>query len=191
MQQPMPNPKDISDPTAAMNITLVLMAKAFKLNYSTPTNNNQRISLNPYNKQIAQPGMNIGQDRQMQMVGDPRQEGNVVAPWAEEEADESLLRAQGIGIVVESNDLSNPVTSNSVPTTKESKVVENDKVIAPGMFRIDPRKTFKEDNFVSVNNVRASIRTNPIIVSQPHVITKKDVNSDSNGLPSTGVDNTA
>nr|GEW67572.1 hypothetical protein [Tanacetum cinerariifolium] len=27
-----------------MNMTLVLMAKAFKLNYSTPTNNNQRIS---------------------------------------------------------------------------------------------------------------------------------------------------
>nr|GFD17347.1 hypothetical protein [Tanacetum cinerariifolium] len=45
------------------------MAKAFKLNYSTPTNNNQRISSNPRNKQIAQPGMNMGQDRQMQMIG--------------------------------------------------------------------------------------------------------------------------
>nr|GEV44512.1 hypothetical protein [Tanacetum cinerariifolium] len=41
----------------------------FKLNYSTPTNNNQRISSNPRNRQIAQPGMNMGQDRQMQMVG--------------------------------------------------------------------------------------------------------------------------
>ncbi|GJU02160.1 hypothetical protein Tco_1112498 [Tanacetum coccineum] len=69
MQQPMPNPKDIIDPTTAMNMTLVLMAKAFKLNYSTPINNNQRISLNPRNRQIAQPGMNMGQDRQMQMVG--------------------------------------------------------------------------------------------------------------------------
>nr|GEW37603.1 retrovirus-related Pol polyprotein from transposon TNT 1-94 [Tanacetum cinerariifolium] len=65
----MPNPEDITDPTTAMNITLALMAKAFKLNYSTPTNNNQRISLNPRNRQIAQPGMNMGQDRQMQMVG--------------------------------------------------------------------------------------------------------------------------
>ncbi|GKD54721.1 Rho GTPase-activating protein REN1-like protein isoform X1 [Tanacetum coccineum] len=64
------NPKDISDPTIAMNITLVLMVKAFKLNYSTPTNNNQRISSNPRNRQIAQPGMNTGQDRQMQMVKD-------------------------------------------------------------------------------------------------------------------------
>nr|GFB21253.1 hypothetical protein [Tanacetum cinerariifolium] len=44
------------------------MDKAFKLNYSTPTNNNQRISSNPRNRQIAQPGMNMGQDRQMQMV---------------------------------------------------------------------------------------------------------------------------
>nr|GEY69365.1 hypothetical protein [Tanacetum cinerariifolium] len=97
LQQPMPNPKDITDPTTAMNMALALMAKVFKLNYSTPTNNNQRISSNPHNKQIAQPGMqakllhtnqqqledssnprnrkiaqpgmNMGQDRQMQMVG--------------------------------------------------------------------------------------------------------------------------
>nr|GEV03276.1 hypothetical protein [Tanacetum cinerariifolium] len=69
MQQLMPNPEDITDPTTAMNMALALMAKAFKLNYSTPTNNNQRISSNPRNRQIAQPGMNMGQDRQMQMVG--------------------------------------------------------------------------------------------------------------------------
>nr|GFC61089.1 hypothetical protein [Tanacetum cinerariifolium] len=69
MQQPMPNPEDITDPITAMNMALALMAKAFKLNYSTPTNKNQRISSNPRNRQIAQPGMNIGQDRQMQMVG--------------------------------------------------------------------------------------------------------------------------
>ncbi|GJV89323.1 hypothetical protein Tco_1533261 [Tanacetum coccineum] len=50
MQQPMPNPEDISDPTTAMNMALALMAKAFKLNYTTPTNNNQRISLNPRNR---------------------------------------------------------------------------------------------------------------------------------------------
>nr|GFB46796.1 hypothetical protein [Tanacetum cinerariifolium] len=69
MQQPMPNPEDITDPTTAMNMALALIAKAFKLNYSTLTNNNQRISSNPHNRQIAQPGMNIGQDRYMQMVG--------------------------------------------------------------------------------------------------------------------------
>ncbi|GJT15551.1 hypothetical protein Tco_0874257 [Tanacetum coccineum] len=37
MQQPMPNPEDISDPIMAMNMELVLMDKAFKLNYSTTT----------------------------------------------------------------------------------------------------------------------------------------------------------
>nr|GEY70786.1 hypothetical protein [Tanacetum cinerariifolium] len=52
----------------AMNMALVLMAKAFKLNYSTPTNKKQRISSNPCNRQIAQSGMTMRQDRQMQMV---------------------------------------------------------------------------------------------------------------------------
>nr|GEU95245.1 retrovirus-related Pol polyprotein from transposon TNT 1-94 [Tanacetum cinerariifolium] len=42
IQQPMLNPDDITDPTTAMNMALALMAKEFKLNYSTPTNNNQR-----------------------------------------------------------------------------------------------------------------------------------------------------
>nr|GEW13461.1 hypothetical protein [Tanacetum cinerariifolium] len=68
LQQPMPNPEDITDPTTVMNMALALMAKAFKQNYSTPTNNNQRISSNPRNRQIAQPGMNMGQDRQMHIV---------------------------------------------------------------------------------------------------------------------------
>nr|GFB79778.1 hypothetical protein [Tanacetum cinerariifolium] len=60
LQQPMPNPKDITNPTTAMNMALALMAKAFKLNYSTQNNNNQRISSNPRNTQIAQPGQNAG-----------------------------------------------------------------------------------------------------------------------------------
>nr|GEW43871.1 hypothetical protein [Tanacetum cinerariifolium] len=69
MQQPMPNSEDITDLTAAMNMALVLMAKAFKLNYSTPTNNNKRISSNPRNRQIAQPANQNGN-------------GNVVAAQA-------------------------------------------------------------------------------------------------------------
>nr|GEW82731.1 ribonuclease H-like domain-containing protein [Tanacetum cinerariifolium] len=87
------------------------------------------------------------------------------------------------------NALSNPVTSNSVPTPHELKGVNNDKVIAPGMFRINSSKTSREEKHVP-NTVSASARTKPITVSQPHVITKKDVNSDLNGLSSTGVDNT-
>nr|GEU55357.1 hypothetical protein [Tanacetum cinerariifolium] len=53
MQHTMPNPEDIIDPTTAMNMALILMAKAFKLNYLTPTNNHQRISSNLRNRQIA------------------------------------------------------------------------------------------------------------------------------------------
>nr|GFC17915.1 hypothetical protein [Tanacetum cinerariifolium] len=54
----MPNPENITDSTTAMNMALALMAKAFKLNYSTPTNNNHIISSNLRNRQIAQPGQN-------------------------------------------------------------------------------------------------------------------------------------
>nr|GFB45235.1 hypothetical protein [Tanacetum cinerariifolium] len=69
MPQPMQNPKDSLDPTTAMNATLALLAKAFKVN-TIPTNNNQRSSLILRNSQIAQPGMNTSQDIKMKMVDD-------------------------------------------------------------------------------------------------------------------------
>nr|GEW00110.1 hypothetical protein [Tanacetum cinerariifolium] len=68
--------------------------------------------------------------------------------------------------------------------------MKNYNVITPGMFRINPLKPSREEKYVP-KKVRANVRTNPTTVSQPHVITKKDVNSDSNGLSFTGVDNTA
>nr|GFA46381.1 hypothetical protein [Tanacetum cinerariifolium] len=95
MQQPMPNPEDNTDPTTAMNIALALMAKAFNLNYSTPTNNNQRISSNPRNRQIAQP-----------------------------EADESLAKHKALKMEIErllkavvSQDIMSVVRNNSVGET--------------------------------------------------------------------------
>nr|GEX62881.1 hypothetical protein [Tanacetum cinerariifolium] len=66
MQPPMTSLEDINDPTKAMNATLILFAKAFQL--TAPTNNNQRTSSNTRNCQIAQPGMNMSQDRQIQNV---------------------------------------------------------------------------------------------------------------------------
>nr|GEW39115.1 hypothetical protein [Tanacetum cinerariifolium] len=57
------------------------------------------------------------------------------------------------------------------------------------MFWINPDKTSREAKKVP-NTVSASNRIKPITVSQTPVITKKDVNSDLNGLSSTGVDNT-
>nr|GEZ21714.1 retrovirus-related Pol polyprotein from transposon TNT 1-94 [Tanacetum cinerariifolium] len=50
--------------------------------------------------------------------------------------------------VGKTNALSKPVTSNSVSTPQESKNVNNDKVIAPGMFRINPSKTSREEKQV-------------------------------------------
>nr|GFA10207.1 Gag-Pol polyprotein [Tanacetum cinerariifolium] len=70
--------------------------------------------------------------------------------------------------------LSKPVTSNSVSTPQESKGVNNDKVIAPGMFWISPDKVSREAKKVS-NTVSASSGTKPITVSQLNVITKKNV----------------
>nr|GFA85258.1 integrase, catalytic region, zinc finger, CCHC-type, peptidase aspartic, catalytic [Tanacetum cinerariifolium] len=57
------------------------------------------------------------------------------------------------------------------------------------MFGINPDKTSREAKKVP-NSVRASNRTKPITISQPPVITKKNVNSDLNGLSFTGIDNT-
>ncbi|GJT93288.1 hypothetical protein Tco_1082133 [Tanacetum coccineum] len=97
MQQPRPNPEDITDLTTAMNMALVLMAKAFKLNYSTPTNNNQRISSNPLQNVGNQVVQNAVQNPGVQNVGNrnglivvpgitnqnPNRNGNVVAARAE------------------------------------------------------------------------------------------------------------
>nr|GEX16948.1 retrovirus-related Pol polyprotein from transposon TNT 1-94 [Tanacetum cinerariifolium] len=80
-------------------------------------------------------------------------------------------------------------TSDTSVNTKFAKqsIVENLPTV--GMFRINPFKTSREEKHVP-NNVSANTRTKPITISQPPVFTKQDVNSDSNGLSSTGVDNT-
>nr|GEU29356.1 retrovirus-related Pol polyprotein from transposon TNT 1-94 [Tanacetum cinerariifolium] len=307
MQQPMSNPEDITDPTTAINMSLALMAKAFKLNYSIPTNNNQRISSNPLQNPRIQ---NVGNQNGLIVVSgnanqNPNGNGNLVAPRAESNAtghngnqircynyrglghfgrsytvrprrkDSAYLETQllitqkeEVGTqpqaeefdlmavaadldeiekvnancilmanlqqastsstqtdkapvydsdesaedtacgtsaytkfakqsilgkppkVGEIHALSKPVTLNSIPTPQGSKVMKNVKVIAPGMFRINSFKPSREEKHVP-NKVRAIVRTNLITVSQPPVITKKVVSFDSNGLSSTGVDNTA
>ncbi|GJS37773.1 hypothetical protein Tco_0536155 [Tanacetum coccineum] len=101
-----------------------------------------------------------------------------------------FLKSKGLPKIDETHALSKPVTSNSVPTQQESKVMKNEYVIAPGMFRINPFKPSREAKSMP-NKVKESIRTNPITISQPHVIIKKGVNSNLNGLSSTGVGNTA
>ncbi|GKA96904.1 hypothetical protein Tco_0824798 [Tanacetum coccineum] len=62
------------------------------------------------------------------------------------------------------NCLSKPVTSNSAPSTRESKVVQTVNVIAPRIFRINPSKTSRVDNVVPnkpVNNTAKTRRPHP------------------------------
>ncbi|GKC64501.1 hypothetical protein Tco_1097099 [Tanacetum coccineum] len=101
-----------------------------------------------------------------------------------------LPKSKAIPKINESHAFSKLVTSNLVPTPTESKVVKNDNVISPGIFRINPFKASRVDNFVPNKHVKASVRTKPITVSQPHVITKNDLNSKTNGLSPKNVKST-
>ncbi|GJZ40719.1 hypothetical protein Tco_0587605 [Tanacetum coccineum] len=130
MQQPMPNPKDIIDPITAINMELVLMTKAFKLNYSTPTNNNQRISLNPRNRQIAQPGMNMGQDKQMQMVRG--NSGNHIRQYA----GQNVRNKNGYNAV---QNVGNQVVYNAVQNLSVQNVGnQNGLIVVPGIANQNP-----------------------------------------------------
>ncbi|GJZ75835.1 retrovirus-related pol polyprotein from transposon TNT 1-94 [Tanacetum coccineum] len=61
---------------------------------------------------------------------------------------------KGLRKIDKTHALSKPVTSNSVPTPQESKVVNNDKVIAPGIFRINPFKPSREEKVDNTTNTR-------------------------------------
>ncbi|GKB00685.1 hypothetical protein Tco_0828678, partial [Tanacetum coccineum] len=78
--------------------------------------------------------------------------------------------------VGETNALSKPVTSNLAPSSHESSVVNNERVIAPRIFRINPFKASKEDvnsnrNGFSPNNVESTTRTR---IPQPRNNPKSD-----------------
>ncbi|GJZ79016.1 hypothetical protein Tco_0643853 [Tanacetum coccineum] len=92
--------------------------------------------------------------------------------------------------VDKTNALSKPVTSNSAPPTRESKVVQTINVIASRIFRTNPSKTSRVDNVVPNKPIKTSVWIKPIIVSQPNVIHKQQGNSDSNSFSSTRVNNT-
>ncbi|GJW43009.1 hypothetical protein Tco_0071808 [Tanacetum coccineum] len=92
--------------------------------------------------------------------------------------------------VGKSNALSKPVTSNSAPSSRESSIVNNERVIALGIFRINPFKAYRVENFMPNKHVKASVRTKPITVSQPHVVTKEDVNSNRNGFSPSNIEST-
>ncbi|GJU46379.1 hypothetical protein Tco_1203645 [Tanacetum coccineum] len=112
VQQTMINLDNISDPTIAMNMALALIAKAFKL--STPTNNNKRISSNPRNRQIAQPSMNMGQDRHIQNVrgNGGNQFGQIPHPNGNQNGTGNVIAARAEGTGYGYND--NQISSNRI-----------------------------------------------------------------------------
>ncbi|GJR32957.1 retrovirus-related pol polyprotein from transposon TNT 1-94 [Tanacetum coccineum] len=84
-------------------------------------------------------------------------------------------KSKGLPKIDETHALSKPVTSNSVPTPQESKVMKNDNVIAPGMFRINPFKPSREEKFMP-NKVRARVdNTAKTRRPQPRSNTKNDM----------------
>ncbi|GJZ57777.1 hypothetical protein Tco_0613271 [Tanacetum coccineum] len=56
---------------------------------------------------------------------------------------------------------------------------------------INPSKTSRVDNVMPNKPVKASVKIKPITTSQPHVGSHENLNSNSNGISSTGVESTA
>ncbi|GKD63315.1 hypothetical protein Tco_1305423 [Tanacetum coccineum] len=99
---------------------------------------------------------------------------------AQEKADESLSKYKALELEIErllrafvSQDIMSIVQNNSVVDTSNLQT------------KLERTKERFENCIIKKEN---DVRTNPITVPQPHVITKKVVNSDSNGFSSTGVD---
>ncbi|GJR20664.1 hypothetical protein Tco_0969191 [Tanacetum coccineum] len=114
IQQPMKKPEDISDSKTAFDMAMALMAKAFKLNDTTPTNNNQTIRLQGFRVCLMQykmfgnqvvlntvqnPGVqNVGHQNGLSVVpGSANQNGNGNVAAARAEGDgnginENLIR---------------------------------------------------------------------------------------------------
>nr|GEW44023.1 uncharacterized mitochondrial protein AtMg00810-like [Tanacetum cinerariifolium] len=95
------------------------------------------------------------------------------------------------------------VENNSIPLVVMSSRIVDWKIYKEGkksyhqiiradgnskIYMINPFKNTRKEKFVPNKPINVSVRTNPITVPQPHVITKKVVNSDSNGFSSIGVD---
>nr|GEW79835.1 reverse transcriptase domain-containing protein [Tanacetum cinerariifolium] len=82
----------------------------------------------------------------------------------------------------ETLELAQEVTLNLAPFTRELKCVQTVNVIALRIFRTYLYKPFRVDDVFPNKPVKASVMTKLIIVSQPHVITKNNVNSKTNGF---------
>nr|GEX80197.1 hypothetical protein [Tanacetum cinerariifolium] len=98
--------QDFSDPKTIIDMTPKLMAKAFHLNNTTSTNNNQRSSSNPCNTQIAQPSVNTSQDIQMLMVDDNvrnqfrKNIGQIVRNQSRQNAVQNVIKINRLSVIL-------------------------------------------------------------------------------------------
>ncbi|GJQ94917.1 retrovirus-related pol polyprotein from transposon TNT 1-94 [Tanacetum coccineum] len=102
----------------------------------------------------------------------------------------ATLRAQLFDKVFEQKDTTKG-TSRNTKLAKPTIMGKQPSSSGTKLYSVTPLPKSRVDNVVPNKLVKTSVRIKPITVSQPHVITKKDVNSDLNGLSSTGVNNTA
>ncbi|GJS08140.1 hypothetical protein Tco_0364936 [Tanacetum coccineum] len=117
IQQPMPNPENITDPTTAMNMALVLM--------------------------IAQPSMNMGQDRQMQMVGGNG--GNQFRQYA----GQNVRNQNGYNAV---QNVGNQVVQNAVQNPGVQNVGnQNGLIVVPRITNQNPNRNEVLDEIEEVN----------------------------------------
>ncbi|GJU09168.1 hypothetical protein Tco_1125598 [Tanacetum coccineum] len=103
------------------------------------------------------------------------------------------LRAEEFDLMATASDLDEieEVNANCIlmanlqQTSTSGTQTDNEPVYESGQYQL------RKEKYVP-NKVRARVRTRtPITVSPPQSFTKKDINSDSNGLSSIGVDNAA
>nr|GEU40252.1 hypothetical protein [Tanacetum cinerariifolium] len=70
-----------------------------------------------------------------------------------------FLKSSVLPKVDKANALSKPVTSNSAPSTRDSKGVQTVNVIAFRIFRTNPSNTSRVDNVIPMKPVKASVKT--------------------------------
>nr|GEU55507.1 hypothetical protein [Tanacetum cinerariifolium] len=134
MQPPTTSLEDINDPTEAINATLILFAKAFQLTGST--NNNQRTSSNPRDRQITQPqGYNAWQNGRIQVAQKAVQNagvqsggnhnGLVVVPGIANQSGTGNVvaaRAEGTGIGNQARDVAYLQTQLLIAQKEEARI---------------------------------------------------------------------
>nr|GEV80996.1 hypothetical protein [Tanacetum cinerariifolium] len=80
-----------------------------------------------------------------------------------------IPKSKAIHKIDESHALSKPVTSNSVPTLTESKVMKNDIVISPGIFMMNPCKASRGELFGNSGNTQCVSNDFSDIQNQRHL----------------------